>query len=264
MLLAGVLLLLLGIILVFVYRSQQRKLGDIAGTETTTVAALRSLLEDFRQRGGGAFQYQAELKGTIECESPLTSELAGEKCVHYRLRVEREWEEDYWETDSRSGRREQRTRRGSDTVSSNERSLPFLLRDGTGAIHVDPAGADIETVQVMDRYEPGSPSGGVLSLGGFQISIGLPGGGRRTLGHRFQEWVTPVGRSAYVLGPVREREGELILARLPEGGRRFLVCLRSEEEMVRSLRSALMGLRAGIVIALLAGIGLLVAGLAHR
>ena len=41
----------------------------------------------------GVFIGLAELKGTAESESPLTSHLAGIKCVQYDWRVEEEWEQ---------------------------------------------------------------------------------------------------------------------------------------------------------------------------
>lgn len=262
MLIVGGVLLVIGVVLVFVLRSQQGKLADIIGTETTTVASLKDLLKEFRERGGGQFQHQAELNGVIETENPLVSELAGQECVHYRMRVEREWEEDYWETDSRTGRRERRTRRGSDAMASNERSVPFDLRDETGVIGVDPQGADIETTQVVDRFEPGEWRGETLSFGGFSLSLGgMLSGGRRTLGYRFQEWLTPLGQKAYLLGTIRDTNGELRVCRAPEGKSRFLVSLRSEEELVRSIRGAVTWLQVGIGVCLVGGLALIIAQL---
>ena len=147
-------------------------------------------------------------------------------------------------------------------MASNERSVPFRLRDATGAILVDPEGAEIETVQAVERFEPGEWSGDVISFGGFTLSLGgARAANRRTLGYRFQEWVTPLGHAAYVLGTARDLNGELRVCRSPEGKSRFLVSLRSEEELVRSLRSTLTALQVGMVVALLAGVGLVVAGL---
>ena len=262
MLIAGIALLVIGAGLVLGLRAQQGKLTDILGTETTTVAGLQELLREFRERGGGQFQYQAELSGAIEADRPLISELAGQECVHYRMRVDREWEEEYWETDARTGRRELRTRRGCDTMASNERAVPFFLRDATGAIRVDPEGADIETTQVVDRFEPGEHPGGQISFGGFSLFLGSsPGGGRRTLGYRFQEWLTPVGHQAYLLGTVRDVAGGLRVCRPPEGKSRFLVSLRSEEELVRSIRHAMTWLQVAIAICFLFGLGLILARL---
>ncbi|MDH7569195.1 MAG: GIDE domain-containing protein, partial [Armatimonadota bacterium] len=149
---AGIALLALGVVLILVHRAQQRKLSEVVATETTAVSDLQALARDFRERGGGVFQYQTELKGVIECAAPLTSELGGERCVAYRTRVERHWEEDYWETNPRSGRRERRTRQGTDVVAANERRVPFLLRDATGVLEIDPQGAELECVQSVDRF----------------------------------------------------------------------------------------------------------------
>ena len=250
------------ILLVVVHQWQQGKLAVVTGTETTTASALNDLWNDYRSRGGGPFQHQAELKGTTETDQPLVSEIAGQECVFYRMSVERQWEEDYWETDSRTGRRERRTRTGSDTVASNERHVAFSLRDGTGAIPVDASGAEFDAVQVASQFQPGEPGGSMLSFGGFSVSVGniLLGGGRRTLGYRFQEWVVPVGHPVYVLGMVRDVNGALRVGRPNDREGRFLISTRSEEEIVRSGRTTLTALKVGALVCFLVGVGLILGG----
>jgi hypothetical protein len=71
----------------------------------------------------GAFRRDVELKGSIQCDTPLTSEVAKLPCVYYSMYVTREYDEVYTETNPDTKQPERKTRRKSDTVASNTRIL---------------------------------------------------------------------------------------------------------------------------------------------
>jgi len=265
MVIAGVVLLLLCAGLLLARRSQQRKLREIAGTETSTVQGLLDAAKYVAERLGeaGSFSQMAELKGTIRCDSPLTSEIAGQSCAYYQMRVTREYEEEYWENDDRHGTRVRRTRRGSEQVAGNSQMVPFWLEDATGRILVNPEHAEIDTVKVVDRFEPAHDSGGhgVLRLGGFHLEVGIPLSGRRTLGYHFEERVLPLDRRVYILGEVHDAPGQLVVERPKERGRSFIISLKSEEDLIRSTEATARHLLIGAVASGAAGIGLIIAGL---
>src|ERR687893_2272919 len=76
-----------------------------------------------------------EVKGTLRCEEPLTSEMAGETCAYYSSQVTREYlEEDYDDDDVGSDRR-------SEVVAHNEQFAPFSVEDETGSVAVNAEGA---------------------------------------------------------------------------------------------------------------------------
>jgi len=161
----------------------RRRVYAMKSTDTSTAADLRALADSVaKEIGAGSFNQVTEVKGAVECDAPLTGELSGAACVHYAMSVVREWEETAWKTDSR-GNRTQETHKGSDTVASNTRSVRFRVRDATGAVDVDPAGAKIEGEKAVSQFQPGEPTGGSISFGGFRIGLpGFGGGGRRTIG----------------------------------------------------------------------------------
>jgi hypothetical protein len=232
MVVVGVVLLVVAGVLLLIRRSRQSKLRRITGTETSTAKELAELASSVSQELGGrtGFSQAAEVKGLAKCDSPLTSEVASQSCVYYDMRVTREYEETYYETDSQSGRRVQKTRRSSDTVAQNSQRVSFWVEDRTGRIKVDPSGADLDSVQVVDRFEP-APSGGTISFGGFALDVGVlalgTGSGTRTLGYRFRESILPVDRQVYVLGEATDSPGELTIQAPRDKGRPFIISLKS-------------------------------------
>ncbi len=192
-----------------------------------------------------------EVKGTLRCEEPLTSEMAGETCAYYSSQVTREYlEEDYDDDDVGSDRR-------SEVVAHNEQFAPFSVEDATGSVPVNAEGAEVDARQVVNRFERNKGGDGPsISLGGATINLG---GGERTLGYRYTESVLPVDAPVYVLGTVREN-GEIGGAS-GELGRRFVVSHRSEEALGQSLGKTVLWLGVGAIGAFVVGVILLVVGI---
>ncbi|MBP7264554.1 MAG: E3 ubiquitin ligase family protein [Spirochaetia bacterium] len=240
----------LTILFFFLGRGQGRKAYDIAVTETSDAAELESLSREVAaELGAGSFASAAEVKGVVESPSPLQSEYARLPCVWYRSSITREYETTEWERDS-DGHRRSVTKRHTETVSSVERSMPFLVRDQSGTVEVDPEGAKLEGEKVMDRFE-----------GSLPPEFGGPGpGGFGTLGYRIREEALTIGRRVYVLGEARDEGGRLLIQKPSGKGGRFLITTKSEEELLRSAKrgqgalmavAALCGASALIVLALM-------------
>jgi hypothetical protein len=259
----GIVLAIIGVVLIFVRKSQQSKLLEIKATKTSTAKELADISKEISGELGqnGAFAQITEVKGVIECDRPLKSELAGAECVYYDSKVIREYEEDYYETDSKTNRREHKTRRNSETLTHNTQSVEFYVRDATGRVLVDPADANIDATENLDRFERGERAGGRFSFGGMEINLGSivfgAGGQTRTLGYRFCESILPVGRKLYVLGEATDRAGELSIRKPLDKSGKFIISLKSEEELVRSTESAIAYLLYGGIA--LVAIGAIVA-----
>lgn len=240
--------------------AQRRKLRQIQGTETSTAAHVAELAAAVaKDIGAGSFNQVAEVKGTVECRQPLTSELSGTPCVYYRMSVTREYEESYWQTDDK-GNRQRRTRRGSESVAANARSVPFEVRDATGTITVDPTGAKIVDEKVFSRFEP--RAGGTLSFGTFTYAVGsLLTGDRRTVGFRLEESAIPVARQIYVLGEAVDSEGRLRIQKPAKKDAAFIVSLKGEEQLVAGAKGAATGMSIGAVVAAAVGVAALVLGI---
>jgi hypothetical protein len=198
-----------------------------------------------------------EVKGTLHCEEPLKSEMAEQTCAYYLSQVIREYEETDRDADG-----DLETRRRSEVVASNERFAPFVVEDETGAVGVRGEGAEVDALEVTNRFERDTGGAGSVTLGGLTVNLG---GGPRTIGYRYVESVLPIDSPVYVLGAVQEdRE---IGAPAEEGEKsRFLISYRSEEQLEKKLkRDALwqgliaLGLFLFGLIFLVVGIGMGVA-----
>lgn len=159
-----------------------------------------------------------EVKGTLRCEAPLRSEMAGETCAYYSSRVIREYvRDDHDDDDVGSDRR-------SETISHSERFAPFSVEDATGGVAVNAEGDEVDAKEVVDRFERETAGAGI-TVAGATISLGR---GERTVGFGHVEGVLPVDAPVYVLGAMQE-DGTIGAA--GDGERRFIVSHRSEEAL---------------------------------
>ena len=240
LLLFAVIFLVAGGALLYFRNKNKQKAALMGGTETSNASDVSGL-------SPGTL---VEVKGTLRCESPLTSEMAGERCAYYASQVTREYlERDYDDDDPD---------RRSEVVAHNEQFAPFFVEDGSGAVAVNAEGAEMDAKQVVNRFERQTGGNGPsITLGGATINLG---GGERTLGFRYTERVLPVDAPVYVLGTVQE-DGSIGVPPPSQEGQRFVVSHRSEEALGQSLGKTVLWLGVGGIASIVVGVVLLVVGI---
>jgi hypothetical protein len=148
-LLFGILMWIAAGVLVHFRCRQLRGTGLMRRLETSSVA----------QVAGASPGTVVEVKGSLRCEKPLKSEMAGQECAYYRSQVIREYyERDLGDDDIGPDRR-------SETIASNERFAPFAVEDGSGAVGVRGEGAEVDALEVMNRFERDTQGG--ITIGGL-------------------------------------------------------------------------------------------------
>ena len=210
-------------VLLYFRRRQLSKTGLMRHVETSRAADLAGLSPG----------PPVEVKGTLRCEEPLKSEMAGQECAYYRSEVIREYYESDLGDDIGPDRR-------SEIIASNERFAPFAVEDGSGIVGVRGEGSEVDALEVMNRFEKDTEGG--ISLGGVTVHLG---GGERTIGYRHVESVLRLGEPVYVLGTLRE-DGQVGAPREGDEGKRFLISYRSEEQLEKGYR------RGALILGLLA------------
>ena len=200
------------------------------------------------------------LSGTARGEQELLSEHGRTPCIYYQASIIREYERTRRTGGSTRGGSRQTRSRGSETLHSYERSVPFYVEDASGRVRVEPHGAEFDARETMNRFEPAYESGGSITFGGVNINLGTGYAGDRTLGYRYQEHVIPVDQHVFVLGVVNESTG---IARPPSNrpNAGFLISYRDEDtlrhEWQRTARWMAYGsIGGGIVGLLMIAIGL--------
>ncbi len=225
----------IGGLLLYTWHRTRHRAGLMGRTQTSDAAGVSALSPGT----------PVEVKGTLRCESPLKSEMAGEGCAYFYSRVTREYVS--------SGGDDTGSDRLSETLSEEARAVPFFVEDDTGKVRVHPEGSEVDARRVVDRFEPSANPG--FALAGVPVPFDEDDD---TLGYRYTESVLPVDAPVYVLGVVREdgdigagatpvdapiealplvRGGRLETA-LPSArdrGRRFVISHRSEEALGREL-----------------------------
>ncbi|MBD2177173.1 E3 ubiquitin ligase [Pseudanabaena sp. FACHB-1998] len=258
----GGILIIIGIVLFFVQKNYSTKLQSIRSATGSTIAELQNIAGAIAgEIGSGNLREYVKVRGKICTDHPLISELKQSPCVHYTMKVVREYEEQHVTHDS-EGKSRTETRRGSETISSNSQSIPFTLQDRSGEMIVNPDGGNIETVQILDEFRSENSSSTSISFGGFTLSTGSNfGNGRRTIGYRYTESILPCDREVLVIGTAADEGGQLTLRKPIQSDKKFIISLKSEEELAKSTANAVQGFFYGMVGCLASGSVLLILGL---
>src|SRR5215212_1076134 len=236
----AVLFLVAGGVLLYFRNRTKRKSALMSQTETSNASDV----------SGIAPGTLVEVKGTLRCDEPLTSEMAEKTCAYYSSTVTREYlRPDYDDDDNDVG-----SDRRSEVMAQNEQFAPFVVEDDSGSVAVNAEGAEVDARQVVNRFDRNMGNEGPFSLGGVTINLS---GGERTIGYRYTESILPVDEAVYVLGTVQE-SGEIGAPQSGEEGHRFVVSHRSEEALGQSLGQTVLWLGVGGIAALVLGVVLLV------
>jgi hypothetical protein len=161
-----------------------------------------------------------EVKGTVEADVPLTSDLCSIPCVAFTSTITEHWTTTRTVTDSKGGSRTV-TDHHTAVRYQNDARIDFNIRDTSGLACVEIDGADLEMIdQAAGPASSQSPAFGVCPM--------------HWNGHlTYTESLLPVGCTGYILAQVTERHtlGKPINVDSP-----FLISSRSEESIVRSAR----------------------------
>jgi len=230
--------ILIAVIGFFILGAARRKQADIIGTETYTASEIADVYKTSKEEMlDGAFRIRCELKGTAAGDELLAAPLSGKRGVWYRSLVERQRQVTEFITDSQ-GRRQKRVSQVWDTVSDETNAVDFFVADDSGRTRVVVKGAEVIGAHLVhDRFEPEA---------GF--------GDNRVLGYRKREWLVPDGVNVYALGTVSDEGGALAMRKT---GDRFIVSLKSEQELVRELTGRVKAWR--VLVPLLGVVGVLLA-----
>ena len=256
----GIVLAGIGVYLLIHRKKSLDKILEIKSTTTSTTAELNALQQAVADEiGPGGFNQLAEIKGVVECTSPLTAELSEQPCVWYSMSVQERYEETYQERDA-EGRTRTGTRTATTTVASNTQAVPFLIRDETGTIAVQPKDATIDGRKTVDRHEPWSGNANALSMGQFRLT-GQTRRNHRVLGYHYTEQIIPIGAPVYVIGEVTDREGKPVVGKPANEEKPFILSLRSEEEVTKKLESTANSQKIFGILLIAGGILLAIFGL---
>lgn len=221
------------------YRKLQEEISAISSTETSTVEDLKKISEEVAEGLGntGYFRQQAEVKGTIQCENPLTANLSHESCIYYQTVINERYEKTEWVEDD-EGNFEPNRSEGSNNLVNNVRCIDFFLEDDTGQILVNPDHGKIEGIQVYDYYQPADSIDELeMSFGDIEIEFSPRNDAEyQTLGYEFQEVILPVNIQVYIIGEASDRAGDLELHQPSEENQLFLISYKSEEELSEEKR----------------------------
>jgi hypothetical protein len=216
---------LAGIVAAIVAWRSEGGLIAIRETETSSVAQL--LARHGARRLGGA----AEVVGTIECDSPLQAPYSQGWCVAYDYSVAEDKERLGYAGIGGAGQHSLTHQRGRHTIGHSfdqhdNRVARFYVRDSSGRIAVDTAGAQIDLLETVARYE---------SYTGAQPNV------ERQIWR--EEHALPLGNRAYVLGYLADVGGEPVLMRHPlDRSRRFIISHRDEASLLARARLKAYGL----------------------
>ena len=263
LLVVGVILLVVAIALFFSQKSQANKAFSIQSAQSVTAGELKTMAQAIADDiGGGNWREYVKVWGTIKCDRPLQSPLKSADCVFHKTKVTWEYEETVTKTDS-EGERTTETEKDSETLSSERQSVPFWIEDETGRVQVEPEDADLETINVVNEFQPHQPRGGLLSYGGFSLDVSPYGrqSGRSTVGYRYKESILPVDRKVLVVGMVSDHTGELVIQKPLKADQKFIISLKNDEALTQTAKQGAQQAFYGMVGCGVLGVIFIVLGL---
>lgn len=260
LLVVGAVLIVGAAALLFFAKKAQETQEKLLVTQTSTCADLAQVLDAVSAELGGVSGGQVtEIKGRTVGGTPvLKAPLSDRDCVWYRSTITEHYREYEWRGQEPNRRRElvDKSRGVSDECSTYD----IVIDDGTGRITVDLEGCDVDGAeQIMDRRV--SDDDGWAHR--FEIKVGVFsfGNSEGITGYQHQEWIIPVGEEVYAIGEARKDGNGLRLAKAREKGVPFMVSTRGEEEVMASKGKQALWMRIGAGACVVAGTGLLIAGL---
>lgn len=258
MLIIGSLFVFIALAFVIAYLVQKRKYGTIRATPTFFVEQLQSLSDDLARRGeSGSLRFITEVKGRVGCDQPLIAELTETECVYYRMKVEWEYDEIFYEEEG--DERREHKREEEEVLAEHKETVPFWIEDATGRIAIDPEGAELIAKQTLSRVEDdeGIPDE-EIRMGRFAMEAPWKTSDeeRRPKEYRFEEEAIPVGQEVYVLGEVVDSDGVLRMQKPVRG--RFIISTRREESLLSEGKLTMIGLVLGAIVFGLVGLAMIV------
>lgn len=259
MLIIGSLFVLIALAFAIGYLVQRRKYGTIRATPTFSVEQLQALSDDLARRGeAGSLRFITEVKGRAGCDQPLVSELTETECVYYRMKVEWEYEEIFYEQEG--DERREHKREEEEVLAEKKETALFWIEDATGRIQIDPEGAELIAQQTLSRVDDdeGLPDE-EIRMGRFVIEAPWKtcDEERRPKEYRFEEEAIPLGHEVYVLGEAVDSDGVLRMQKPMRGGK-FIISTRREESLLREGRLTMIGLVLGAIVFGLVGLAMIV------
>ena len=262
-LIVGVILLIVAIALFFVQKSQANKAFSIQAAQSVTPGELKTMAQAIADDiGGGNWREYVKVWGAIQCDRPLRSPLKAADCVFHQTTVTWEYEETVTKTDS-DGNRTTETEKSTETLSSERQSVPFWIQDETGMVQVEPDEANLETIDVVNDFQPNQPRGGLLSYGSFSLDVSPYSrhSGRQTLGYRYRESILPMDRKVLVVGMVSDHTGDLVIQKPLKSDKKFLISLKNDEALTQDAKQGAQRAFYGMVGCGVLGVIFIVLGL---
>lgn len=194
--------------------------------------ATMSVAEVLAQHRAGRLGQLVEIVGTSECDAPLRAPYSEAFCLAYDYTVTEDKERLGYGGALSANRQHSLThQRGQHIVGhsfdlQDSRVPRFYVRDASGRVAVDTAGARIDLLETVARFK--SYTGGVANV-------------ERQIWR--QEHALPLGNRVYVLATLADAGGEPVLTRHPvDPGRHFIISHHDERALLRRTRLRAYGL----------------------
>ena len=245
---------------------QRGRLHKIQAIRSVTIEELHGLQQGVaKEIGAGAFAEAVKLQADLVCEQPLIAPFSEESCIAYQNTIVEIFEELVTTTNS-EGKTTRSWQRRERNISNEERRCNFSLQQGSHRIAVDPDGAEIDMIEIINRMEPGQlmqpgRSAGIEGAAGVALQLASTmlnsNAGFRLIGYRRKESVFPASGTIFVVAEASDAGGSLHLHQPIKSGL-FLIRNEGEERVLKSLRNSINLWTIGwIVFAVIALISLI-------
>ncbi|MEL6927555.1 MAG: E3 ubiquitin ligase family protein [Cyanobacteria bacterium J06600_6] len=222
-LIVGLIIWAVAITFLIKHRFLKADVQAMYATETSEIGDLRAMQKNIAQEMGqdGTWREQVEVKGFVIANRPLTAELSEIPCVYCHTVIKEEYERTEYDTDD-DGDTNVSEVKGTKTISDHKSQVNFYLEDDTDQILINPEGAEIDALTVVNEFES---------------CYHERSRDYRTLGYQRTEKIIELESEVYILGEVKDIDGRLQIAASKDSKTPFMISYRSEEELIDQKQS---------------------------
>ncbi|MCX5944456.1 MAG: GIDE domain-containing protein [Cyanobacteria bacterium] len=233
---------------------QRGRLSKIQAIRSVTIDELQELQQGVASEiGAGSYVEAVKLQADLICDQTLIAPFSEEICIAYRNKIVEIYEERVTTTNS-EGKSTTSWQRNERSLSSEERRCPFALQQGNQLIPVDPEGAEVDFVEILNRMEPpgqlnlNANNAGLEGAAAVALQLGSAlmatnvnsrqGQSYRLIGYRRVESIFPASGSVFVVAEASDSGGSLVLSQPKQGGL-FLIRREGEERLLKRLQNSI-------------------------
>jgi hypothetical protein len=254
MIFVGIILIAVGVGLFFYKKKLDNKLLDIKYYDKTDIkSALEICASVSKELGAGHFSQMVKVSGKSGMDEPLIGEFSNASCVYYEVSAQHRFKRLVESKDS-NGKYRKNWVAGSESIGGAEVGGEFWLNDGSAAVNIDIAGADM-SLEMAFTESKNTGRQTDFSFGSYNPENNS---WKRSEGYTITERHIKTNKDLFIIGELNDRSGVPTISKPLEKDNHYIVSTQSEEKVISKMESKIKLVVFGAGAAAIGGVVLVI------